>query len=266
MRSILHTYDAAYHEHEPGGGPMISFASLASRTSPLIIAHRGASEQARENTTAAFESAIALGADAIECDIRRTACGTIVVHHDPVVPGSSVPIALQSFVDVNRIARKSGYEIPTLAQVVAQCAERVALDVELKETGYEEAVVEVVSIRYSYDQVIFKSFKDQTVARIHRMENRVHVGLLIGAPRTVAFRSRATDIAIERRLSQCGATFVAPHWARLRFGFMRKMRSLGMPVVVWTVDRPAMARLLIRKRVAAIVTNVPDRMMAVVRS
>lgn len=244
---------------------MISFRSLEQRTFPLVIAHRGASEQARENTLESFERAIAIGADAIECDIRRTACGTIVVHHDPVVEGSTMPIALQDYREVRRRAANAGYEIPTLDQAVAMCAGRIALDIELKESGYEEAVVAQVLDRYSADHAIFKSFRDSTVARVRQIDSALQAGLLIGAPRSVALRSRVRDLTIERRLANCGATFVAPHWGRLRFGFVRKMRALALPIIVWTVDRPAMARLLAQKGVAGIVTNVPDRILTAVR-
>ena len=49
---------------------------------PLVIAHRGASRDAPANTPAAFEAAIAVGADAVELDVRRTADGVLVVHHN----------------------------------------------------------------------------------------------------------------------------------------------------------------------------------------
>ena len=55
---------------------------------PLVIAHRGASREAPENTPAAFEAAIALGADAVELDVRRTADGVLVVHHNASRRGS----------------------------------------------------------------------------------------------------------------------------------------------------------------------------------
>ncbi|MCB2230453.1 glycerophosphodiester phosphodiesterase [bacterium] len=245
---------------------MISFHSLQQQTPPLVIAHRGASEQAHENTREAFELAIAMEADAIECDIRRTACGELIVHHDPAVLGFTRPIALLDLAEVRRQATSAGYSIMTLAETVELCAGRIAMDVELKEPGYEERVVAAVRERFSSDTVLFKSFHDRSVARLHRIDPALHAGLLIGAPRTVALRSRPKDISLERRLTQCGATFVAPHWARLRFGFVRKMNAMGLPIIVWTVDRPAMARLLARKHVAGIVTNVPDRILPVVSS
>ena len=54
---------------------------------PRILAHRGASARARENTVEAFRLASALGADGVELDVRRTADGALVVHHDPSVDG-----------------------------------------------------------------------------------------------------------------------------------------------------------------------------------
>src|SRR5450759_1398239 len=62
---------------------------------PLVIAHRGASRDAPENTPAAFEAAIALGADAVELDVRRTADGVLVVHHNASRRG--VPLTLLTY-------------------------------------------------------------------------------------------------------------------------------------------------------------------------
>ena len=54
---------------------------------PLVLGHRGASAGAPENTVAAFTRARELGADGVELDVRRTADGVLVVHHDPDVRG-----------------------------------------------------------------------------------------------------------------------------------------------------------------------------------
>ncbi|MBD3404255.1 glycerophosphodiester phosphodiesterase [candidate division GN15 bacterium] len=242
---------------------MFSFRDMHERSGPCVIAHRGASEQAYENTLDAFERAIAIGADAVECDVRRAADGTIVVHHNPAVPGCNRPIAFQTYNEVQACAREVGFAVPTLAELLSLCAGRVALDIELKETGYEADIVAQVAGHFSFDHVVFKSFKDQSVARLHRLDPALIAGLLIGAPRTIALRAQVKEMAITRRLEQCGAAFVSPHWARLRLGFARKMRSLGLPMLVWTVDRAAMARMLIKKRVAGIISNVPDRILAI---
>lgn len=119
----------------------------------LVVAHRGASSVAPENTLEAFAKAIELGADAVELDVRRDADGGLVVAHDPLpAPGA-----------------------PTLEQVVELCAGRIALDVELKEPGLEEDVLRVVS---DADFVV-TSFLPKVVAATKRLDPDVGTGLLL---------------------------------------------------------------------------------------
>ena len=86
---------------------------------PAICAHRGASRAHPENSLAAFATAIEMGADMIETDVRRTPRGKLVLHHDPLGP-----------------RRPRG--LVELAELVALADGRVALDVELKEAGDDQ--------------------------------------------------------------------------------------------------------------------------------
>ena len=74
---------------------------------PLVLAHRGASRAAAENTPEAFRLALALGADGVELDVRRAADGALVVHHDPVLNGEP-------------LRRLAGPPVPTLAAARTQ--------------------------------------------------------------------------------------------------------------------------------------------------
>src|ERR1700692_4296731 len=104
---------------------------------PLVIAHRGASRDAPANTPAAFEAAIAVGADAVELDVRRTADVVLVVHHNASRRG--VPLTLLTYSALVRLSRN---EPPRLDTVLDLCAGRIALDIEVKEPGYEAEGIE----------------------------------------------------------------------------------------------------------------------------
>jgi glycerophosphoryl diester phosphodiesterase len=119
----------------------------------LVVAHRGASSVAPENTLAAFEKAIELGADAVELDVRRGAEGGLVISHDPL----------------------PAPDVPTLEQVVELCAGRIALDVELKEADLELDVLHVVAGA----DVVLTSFLPEVVAEIKRLRPDVRTGLLL---------------------------------------------------------------------------------------
>src|SRR5438093_10081888 len=106
---------------------------------PMVVAHRGASADESENTIAAFEAAIAAGADAVEFDVRMTADRVAVVMHDPDVSrttdGSGLVRDL-ALADLRRLRiglRSGGAEpIPTLDDALACLSGRIAVDVEIK--------------------------------------------------------------------------------------------------------------------------------------
>src|SRR5580693_1649171 len=135
-----------------------SIGVTAVSSLPLVIAHRGASRDAPANTPAAFEAAIALGADAVELDVRRTADGVLVVHHNASRRG--VPLTLLTY---SALVRLSRHEPPTFDAVLDLCAGRIALDVEIKEAGYEVEVIEAASSRFPRDRLLYTSFEEAVI-------------------------------------------------------------------------------------------------------
>ena len=122
----------------------------------LVCAHRGASARLPDNSLAAFEEAIAVGADMIEADVRLTG-STLVLSHDRV-PAEYTPVRLDDLVHL--------------------AAGRIALDLELKEAGYEERVLQAVEPRPP--GLILTSFLPDVVARLRELDPAVTTGLLIG--------------------------------------------------------------------------------------
>lgn len=237
---------------------MISFSDISDRNAPLVIAHRGASTAARENTIEAFNKAIEMGADAVEFDVRRTADNVLVIHHDESVTGSHIAIARSTYDQLLRDSEAQQFRIPTLEEALKTCCGRIAVDIELKEQGYEREVHNVVRKYYDTSHAAFKSFRDGSVARLRQLEPTAAVGLLVGASPPASIIRRLHDIFPSGRLRRCGASFVCPHWRLLKFGFLQRMRRLKMPVLVWTVDDEALARGLIEKGAAGIITNRPE--------
>src|SRR5712692_9864147 len=105
----------------------------------LIVAHAGGKSVAHPNTVEAFAHAIRVGADMIEFDVRRTADHQLVVHHDDTLGEFALATTPLDRLQAEALAR--GYHIPRLTEVLALARGRVMLDVELKESGYEDAVL-----------------------------------------------------------------------------------------------------------------------------
>ena len=109
----------------------------------LIYAHRGASASHPENTLAAFEAAIMVGADGIELDVRATSDGVPVVSHDIGLHRAWAIDRAISRLSLTEL-RETTPAIPTFAEVLALVAGRIHLDIEIKEAGVEAAVLELL--------------------------------------------------------------------------------------------------------------------------
>src|SRR5918997_6417535 len=115
---------------------------------PLIYAHRGASAIHPENTLRAFQHALALGVDGIELDVHATADGIPVVIHDRDVGRTTDGTG---YVDEIQLARLQtfdagdGERVPTLAEVLELVGSAAHLDVEIKGSGVERAVLDVLA-------------------------------------------------------------------------------------------------------------------------
>jgi glycerophosphoryl diester phosphodiesterase len=184
---------------------------------PDVVAHRGASAVAPENTLEAFERAIELGADMVEFDVRSAPDGTLVVSHDPLPPVlDPAP--------------------PTLEQVVDLCAGRIALDVELKEAGTEAEALRIVSARVAADAFVVTSFLERVVVETKRLRPDVRVGRLLRA---------LDDIPT-------AADFLAPHVSLLD----GHLPGEGLAVWTVN-DGALLERCLRDPRVAAVITDDP---------
>jgi glycerophosphoryl diester phosphodiesterase len=223
----------------------------------FIIGHRGARGLTpSENTIASFEVAVQLGVDMIEFDIRRTADGALVCFHDEDIQGRRLDQL--SYDDLLAATRAQGYEAPLLADVLRRFRGQVRFDIELKETGYEaEVIAETLSV-VGREDFVMKSFHDQTVLAIKRLDATVKAGLLVGADGPRYAPGRVRELFPGFRVTACRADFVSPNVELVRLGFVRRMHGLGRPVYVWTVNDEGQMRRLLDLGVDAIITDRPD--------
>jgi glycerophosphoryl diester phosphodiesterase len=223
-------------------------------TAPLIVAHRGLSGPEHENRLEAIRASLERGVEAIEIDVRRTKDGMLVVNHDADVEGLTISATTHAVLSARPDAP------PLLDEVLTAVGSRCVLDVEIKEAGYEHEIAQALSGASSGVNLVLTSFEDVTVARLKKLLPGVPCGLLLGRgnPRNV-IATRLSELMPLARLRSCHADFVAPAWQLLHFGFLARMHAAGYPVHVWTVDDPElMDKLCADRRVAAIITNVPQ--------
>lgn len=225
-----------------------------------LIAHRGASADAPENTLPAFELAYQQGAQMIEFDVRPTADGQIVVFHDDTTArwdGRDQPIAALTLDEVRRLDI-GGAQVPTLDEVCAWAAQSdIALNVELKVAGVEAAVAAIIARHGLDERVIVSSFDFSALQTMRAVAPELKLGALMGS-NTLAPNVRlreAWPLPVLRKLS---ARAWHPSWQLpLLDQLVPRVRRAGYAVYVWTVDDPAVMRRLLKLSVDGIMTNRP---------
>ncbi len=162
---------------------------------PLVVAHRGASGIAPENTMVAFQKAISQGADMVEFDIRMTKDFHIVVHHDRDIRrttggrGAIWDLTLQQIRTYDAGSwfdqRFSGQQIPTLRQVLELIPPHMGINIEAKTDGdprrklaFEEVCILIVMEKKAEDRVIVSSFDHRFLERMHKLHPRIRTGSL----------------------------------------------------------------------------------------
>ncbi len=211
-----------------------------SRPPAELIAHRGAKREFPENTLPAFERAIERGADAIELDVHRTADGVIVVHHDPMLPATvggafgGTPLDSIPWSQLESVEIAPGFTIPALSQVLDLVRRRAVVYVEIKGSGIEESVAEV--IRRSAAECAIHSFDHEMIVRARAAAPEI--------PRGILFDSYPADLA--HAVRRTGARDVWPDWHLVDKALVTQAHALGARVLAWTVNERRVAEDLIR--------------------
>jgi glycerophosphoryl diester phosphodiesterase len=229
-----------------------------------VVAHRGKTATvASENTIEAFQKAIEIGIPQIEFDLRMSQDGYIISYHDKSI--DDIKIGDLQYHELRSIAKSKGFEIPLFEDILKLCRNRIALDIELKEEGYEERIVALTTQYLDYSDFAIKSFNDPSVRRIKNLDSQIKVGLLLGKiGGKFPLLSLLSQFFPEYRILTTGADFVAPHFGLLKFGFLWRMKLLKREVYVWTVNEEwRLFKLLKSKYISAIVTDKPELAMKI---
>jgi len=221
----------------------------------LILGHRGAAAHAPEHSVEAFRLAAAQGADGVELDVRRTADGGLVVHHDSVITGVGAIVDLTS-AELGR--RAPG--LVSFPEAMAAC-EGFIVNIEIKNSPADPdfdpgesvagAVVEWVNANGWADRVVVSSFNPATVDRVRALSAEVATGQLIMPGADAA---RQLVLAHQR-----GHQALHPHISSLAqpAGLATMADGLGMWVLAWTVDEPASIAALRDSGITGGITNDP---------
>lgn len=221
-----------------------------SWTETQVVAHRGASADAPENTVSSFEEAVRTGAPATECDVRLSRDGRPVVIHDSTLDRTTALSGPVAAVD-HRALIDAG--VPDLDQVAELVKGRIVLAIEIKERGLETFVVDCLAARQMAGQCMVFAFDAEVVARTRQ-----------AAPDLVAVWLAAEPTDLEQTfqtLRACGADALGVRAARATPELAQRARELLIPLFVWTVPPGPEVERLRRLRANFIITDHPRQVL-----
>lgn len=230
-----------------------------------VIAHRGFSYQAPENTLESFSLAAELGADGIELDVHLSKDGQIVVIHDDTVDrtGNGTGVVNEMPFDDLRALDVSmgnpeyaGARIPTLEEVYHLLAPTsLSINVEIKEYQYQDEFVIIPKIlelekRYQLsDRVFYSSFNHHVLRDMKQCHPQAKTALLY-----LAGMVETWDYAM-----RVPADAIHPHYFALQeHDLVPRCHINGIQVRPWTIDQPDDLKKMFEIGVDAVITNRPD--------
>jgi glycerophosphoryl diester phosphodiesterase len=254
---------------------LLSLAGPAE--SQMIVAHRGASEEAPENTLAAFRLAWELGADAIEGDFYLTRDGHIVAIHDATTQRTAgvdlrvadCTLAQLQALDVGawKAERFRGERIPTLQQVLATLppGKKIFIEIKCKSEIVPTLRTVLLESRTPLDQIVVISFHEAVIAQCKQQLPQVKAYWLIGYKQdetTGAWSPLAEEVL--QTLHRSGADGLNTQGNRqvVDPAFVQQLRTRGLEFHVWTIDEAADASHFWQLGADSLTTNRPAAIRA----
>jgi len=246
---------------------LLSFASFSQN--PIIIAHRGASAYAPENTISAFEKAIEMKALIIETDVHQTKDSMVVIMHDLSVDRTTNGKGLIKDIsssDFKQLSIKQQKTIlkenpPTLEEAIIAINGRCKLLIELKKgnsyyPNIEKHIVDLIS-KYNAQNWIstIHSFEKEPLINFAKRDSSINLQKLI------VFNLPLVSFNFDKHFNK--DDFKNWEGVNVYYKFcskrvIKKIHKLGKTVYVWTVNKPRKARKLAKRGVDGIITNKPD--------
>jgi glycerophosphoryl diester phosphodiesterase len=241
---------------------------LAAEPKVEIVAHRGASFDAPENTVAAIELAWKQKADASELDVYLTKDGKIVVIHDADTKrtaGVEMKVAASTLADLRKLdagkwkgAKFAGEKLPTLEEMLATvpAGKRVFIEVKCGPEIVPELDRVLKAAKLKPEQTAIISFNAGVIAATKKGRPDLQAYWIVslggkGKPKT------AEELIAKAKEIKADGLDLSATPAVLDKTFGDKVKAAGLKLYVWTVDDPALAKKMLAAGVESITTNKP---------
>jgi glycerophosphoryl diester phosphodiesterase len=229
----------------------------------MVIAHRGASSYAAENTLAAFDLALQMGCRHLELDVELTRDGHIVVMHDDTVDrttNGTGPVGSQTLAELRALDAGAWYgplfageRIPTLAEVLERYQGRMYLRIELKGRASQLAssTADLVRQYGMVEHVTVTSFQYPRLGEMRAYAPELPTGWLV---------SEVSDTTIGQA-HILGLTQICPRADVVTPALVRRLHAEGFVVRTWGVGNDAMMRQVVEAGADGMTVNFPDTLL-----
>jgi glycerophosphoryl diester phosphodiesterase len=255
-------------------------AQQINNRNPIVVAHRGASGYAPENTMAAIKKAITMGVDMIEIDVQLSKDNEVVLMHDLTVDrttngkGKVRDLYLEEIkkLDAGKWFSSEflGEKVPTLEEVIqainGQCKLLIEVKrVKSKKLEIENKIVQLINKYNAYNWCIVQSFETQVIKNIQELDKSIECHKL------VTMNISVLPLHIDSRI-KTGTIYkyktvqsINPYFKMLNKRKVNKIHSRGQKIITWTVNEQEDMKRMIEMGVDGIITNYPDRLIQLLK-
>ncbi len=237
-------------------------SSCTQQNSPMIIAHRGASGYATENTLAAVQKAIELNIHAIEVDIWRTTDDSLVVFHDnntKRLAGDSLVISQSTFSELRALTLPGDQKIPTIREVLEMLPPNMKIVIELKNCWEPGKAGDnfpelggILKETGTLNQAILISFNIEKLKDARQYLPKVPLYWL-------TYQKEPAEAIVKNAL-EANVDGINIYFGLASDELVNLAREKNLKVFVWTVNEPEVAKELVEKyNVDGITTDFPDK-------
>ena len=243
---------------------VLAMSSMIAQAQTKIVAHRGFSHIAPENTLSAFQKAIDSKADYFELDVHKTKDNVVIVIHDATVDKTTSnegkgAVAEMTYDELTGV--KVGFStkfgdayknerIPTLREALELAKGKIKVCIEIKVLGVEAAVLKIVNDLGVKNEVIIFSFYYPVLAKIRQLDKEIPILYLIG---------KADETTIDyAKVIQANAIGVG-YETIVSKDFIQFAHNSGVEVWKWTVNEESEMKLLMKLGLDGLITDMPDK-------
>ncbi|MFQ5934095.1 MAG: glycerophosphodiester phosphodiesterase [Dehalococcoidia bacterium] len=212
----------------------------------LNIAHRGFTKRFPGNTLEAFQAAIDLEVDGIECDVQETADNEFVIYHDPQLLGTE--IGRLSLEQVRRARLEGNYRVPTLEETMEFCKDRTRVMLDLHSVRSLGKFLELVRRGFKPEELAMSAFDPELIRRLAELAPELRRGIIVDMP--------MGDPIEMLRSSRCQG--IGVRFPSATKELVERIHENGFMILVWGCRDHEETREALQLDIDGIVSDFPD--------